>query len=218
MLHNYTMAIPGDFALNFNVPLWHANNPQYDNRRLLDLIVERRIKNQSYLQDYQKTKDSPWFKENIFSWPDPCMRELANLIRANVQSMRAEMGLPPAGALWINGWATVLHTGADLTAHCHATHTNSYLSGVWIAGECANSSTDFLLPQFEHLEDVGVVQVPNCQGDMILFPQWLFHRVSPVQQKVRITVGFDIDTQAAVDYYNQNCSDQDLPIKRSIPF
>ena len=150
MLHNYTMAIPGDFGLNFTVPLWHTNTPHYNNTPLLDLIIQRRIKDQSYLRDYQKTaQQTTWSKENIFTWPDPCMQQLAQLIRANVQQMRAEMQLQPAGELWINGWATVLHSQADLTAHCHATHTNSYLSGVWIAGECANSSTDFLLPQFE---------------------------------------------------------------------
>jgi hypothetical protein len=50
------MAIPGDFGLNFNVPLWHNNIASYDNTRLLELIVERRIKNQSFYRIIKRPK------------------------------------------------------------------------------------------------------------------------------------------------------------------
>ena len=219
MLHNYTMEIPGDFGLNFNVPLWHTNMPQYDNTRLLELVMEKRVKNKAYLLDYNADiYATTWIKENIFTWADPCMTQLIRHIRANVEAMRKAMALAPAGPLWINGWVNVMRGQDFLVKHCHATHTNCYLSGVWIAGTCEHSTTDFLLPQFEHLEDVGPVRVPNRQGDIILFPQWLFHQVAPIKESLRITVGFDINTQAAMDYYHTNQAGEDLPISRAIPF
>jgi hypothetical protein len=212
------MAIPGDFGLNFNVPIWHANTA-IDHQDLLNSIMRRRVDNQAYLRDYTSDiASTTWVKENVFAWPEPCWSLLASHIRVQVEAMRADMCLAPAEELWINGWVNVMRGQDYLVKHCHATHTNCYLSGVWVASTCENSATEFLLPQFEHLDDVGPVRVPNRQGDIILFPQWLFHQVAPIKESLRITVGFDINTRAAMDYYQTHQAGEDLPISRAIPF
>jgi len=216
-LHFYEMMIPGDFGLEFNVPIWQDHLSTFDSSEILKFSLDY-IKKDLDLKDLHKDRNQTiWNQYNLFACDHKIFKDLREQIKQSYNAFTKNYQVEQKKNLYINGWFSILRKGSYVEKHCHSTHQNSYLTGVFVISKTEESTTDFYLPQFEHLDDVGVVKIKNHKNDLIMFPQWLFHSVSPIVEDVRITLAFDLFTEEAVDYYKNNNTNEDFPIKRAIP-
>jgi len=58
--------------------------------------------------------------------------------------------------------------------------------------------------------------IQNKKGHLNLFPQWLYHWVDPIDEDLRIVLGFDLITKKSIDYYWKHNSKFDYPVRRAI--
>jgi hypothetical protein len=201
-LELWKLDLPGDFGIKFQVPIWKDPLIAFDSSELVewcqtnvvDTELDRKDKDPDRAMRY-------WYTYNAITLELPSGNPLGPTIRASVEAMRKKMGLPPAGKLYSNAWFNVMRKGDFLHTHCHGHAINTYLSGALILSPTTTSSTTFLLPQFHQMDEYGPLNIKNAQHDLMLFPHWLFHRVDPIDEDLRISVGFDVHTQAAIDYY-----------------
>lgn len=215
-LHLYEMNIAGDFGLNFNVPIWEDSLPSFDSSELLHYAHEKLLVTGNYLNDLDSAENSSWDKYNIFNEDIKCISDFKTSVKESYRLFAKSYHIEFKEKLWINGWISILTKGNFVKKHCHSTHQNSYLTGFIVLTK-NDSYTDFHLPEFEHLDDVGIIRIENLEKTIVMFPQWLFHSVSPVQDDLRISLAFDLFTEDAINYYNENNSGMDVPIKRATP-
>jgi hypothetical protein len=213
----YEMCIPGDFGLNFKVPIWHDALilNEDDNKEIKAYCQNKILYEKNINANYVKNS---WHKTNIFSEKLNFVEKIKIKIKESYEVFAENYGVSQK-EIWINGWINLLTKGENLVEHCHSMNENSYLSGVIILSECDNTTTDFYLPQLEHIPEVGVLKIENKKGNIVMFPQWLYHSVSAVKQDVRITMGFDLFGKKSVDFFNSNkkkLKNEDWPIQRAI--
>lgn len=216
-LNYYNMEISGDFGLEFKVPIWQDHLQGLNTEEILKFSSEIVENNYDY-QDLNDDKDlTIWNKYNLFSIDNSSFTDLRKKIKLSYEKFVEIYEVEKKQKLYINGWFNILRKGGYVKKHCHSTHQNSYITGVFVLTDTTNSTTDFYLPQFEHLNDVGVVKIKNFKNNLIMFPQWLFHSVGPISEDLRITLAFDLFTEDAVEYYKIHHSYEDFPIKRAVP-
>lgn len=195
------------FAPIFDVPLWIEDlNPCF-----LEKIVK--IIKQKNCGSYTDT----WKVYNIFTWEDESIRFLkASIYRIYIDYMK-ELEFEPEQDLWIRGWAVNLGENEGLPIHSHSYHENTYLSGnIMISSN--PTTTDYVIP---HLSTYyGFYKVENEPARMTLFPSWVQHKVDPIVDEERISIGFDIFTFNTMEYLSkakQNDSNFQDPILNAIP-
>ena len=209
------MDIPGDFPLKIEVPLW-LDFIDFDNCEILNYIEKTIIKKNLHLLDFENKEIHYWNTYNIFDIELPAISSLKKAIVESYFNFLEIYNRSPKEKLYINGWISILNKKNWVMRHCHSTDINSYLSGFINLVESKNSFTFFHSPQFEYLTDVGNIVVENKKNQIVIFPQWLFHSVPPIENSIRIDLGFDLFTQEAIDYYKKNNIDKDYPIKNAI--
>jgi len=197
--------IPGEFGILVNSPIWNDT---------IDISEDLRNNFISTMVDQFYTQLDLWKTYNFFTVSHPFIDVLLKNIIISYKEFCLEYKVEPKKELWINGWMNLMKEGMDLPMHCHATHENSYLSGVYVLTE-NDSSTKFFTPQLQNMREHGIVDIKNKVGQLIMFPQWLFHKVDAVKEQRRYTIGFDLHTPEALDYYRQNYKEKS-PIGNSI--
>ena len=215
-LHLYEMMIPGDFGLEFKVPIW-LDNIDFDTTPIKKYAIENIFDKKLHFKNSSaELKDAHWNKENFFSLDYAFVDDAKNAIKKSYEEFAKNYGIKLKNNLWINGWINVLSDNQYVKLHCHSLHQNSHLTGVIVIKSNENTCTNFYLPQFEHIEDVGIISVINHDSDIMFFPQWLYHSVGKVENDVRITLAFDLFTEESIDFYHANNKNLDAPIKRAI--
>jgi len=216
-LYLYEMMIPGDFKLEFKVPIWQDSITNFDSSEILNIALSDVDKNLD-LKDLNNDKAlTHWHNHNIFSLENCAINSLKEKIKMSYNLFVEHYQVEAKKHLYINGWFSILRKGNHVKKHCHSTHQNSYLTGTFTLSDACETPIDFFLPQFEHLDDVGVVKIKNNKHDLIMFPQWLFHSVDSASEDLRIVLAFDLFTEEAIQYYHQHSSNLDYPIKRAVP-
>jgi len=214
-LRYYDFDIPGDFPLKINVPIYF-NVLEQNFQELIEYINKELVVQKLHLLDVGSSSKDFWKTYNIFSVDLDSIAKIKNCIIESYYSYLKSVDKLPKEILYINGWVSILEEGYYVQRHCHGSETNAYISGFINLKESKNSSTIFYPPQFEYIEDVGSLIADNIKNQIVLFPQWLYHSVPQIEEGTRIDIGFDLFTQEAMDYYNANNFDKDLPIKRAI--
>jgi hypothetical protein len=88
-------------------------------------------------------------------------------------------------------WVNVMRTNQEITKHQHATNNHSFLSGHLVVKPTIQSYT-YYCNRYNTEEKYFSKNTP---GKITLFPSWLEHGTSKVQDGVRITVAFDLLTE-----------------------
>ena len=195
------------FAPIFDVPLWIEDlNPWF----LKEIVEVIKQKNPGSYRD-------TWQSYNIFTWEDEPIRFLKASIYRIYDDYMKELGLVPEQDLWIRGWAVNLGKNEGVPVHSHSYHENTYLSGnIMISSN--PTTTDYAIP---HLSTYyGFYRVENTPARMTLFPSWVQHKVDPIEDEERISIGFDIFTYFSMEYISKSNNVDALlndPIMKAIP-
>ena len=216
-LIDYSYSIPGNFGINYKLPIWVDDIETDSFNFLLNYskeIIDKGLNRKDALEDKDKHH---WSSYNIFSIQDKNIDSLKEQIIKVYYNFIKELKVNPEKELWINGWVNILTRGYGIKFHRHACHTNSYLSGNIIITE-SNDATKFIVPSFDENSYYpnDVIDVTNKLGTISMFPQWATHYVEPIQEELRITIGFDLHTKSAMEYCTEHNPDKDLPVKRSV--
>jgi hypothetical protein len=100
-------------------------------------------------------------------------------------------------------WANVMRTGEQLTTHKHATSFNNHRS--FLSGHVCVRTKDSHTYYCNAYDRSSVYNSKNKIGKMTLFPSWIEHGTSTVEDDIRITIAFDLQTEHC---YNLNVSDK----------
>ena len=208
--------ILNDFGVNFKCHMWHDELEKKDFSSIVKWTHENIISKNHHLDDRTK-ETSYWDKYNLFveMKDDDTIQYIQKSIKKSykefVKTIEGE-----EKEVYLNGWLNVMTKDMNLLRHCHANHENSYLSGNLLITEPTTSRTSFALPDWFDPTKYHVHHEQNKLGHFNLFPQWLHHWVDPIDEDLRIVIGFDLHLKESVDYYWENESHTDWPIKRAI--
>ena len=137
---------------------------------------------------------------NILTWNHPEITKLKTNITRNVIEYNNECGNTTPLELWIQCWYNVLRFGQKLNPHMHSTTPDCYISGHFNV-QVNDTSTCYLSP-INQLNDPDVMDIKNKNGDMILFPSYIFHYTTPHYSfKPRITIAFDLSLYKRYDNF-----------------
>jgi hypothetical protein len=208
--------IDNDFGINFKCHMWHGEIENKDFSSIIDYAQKHIISKNLHLADRTK-ESSHWDKYNLFVElkDDPTVQNIQKSIKQSykdfIKSIEGE-----EREVYLNGWLNIMTKGMNLLRHCHANHENSYLSGNLCLTDVKTSRTAFALPDWYDPTRFHIHHEKNKKGHFNLFPQWMHHWVDPIDEDLRIVLGFDLHLKEAYDYYWQNETDTDWPIKRSV--
>jgi hypothetical protein len=135
---------------------------------------------------------------NLLNFEYPEIKELKEIIYQEYVVYMNSMGLTPE-PVYIQCWMNILRNNGRIisphdhsNAHGEAPAEYSYMSGN-IAIQTENTTTNFANP-FLGLNQY--IEVPNKNGEMILFPSFVTHWTSQNKSETpRITISFDIITE-----------------------
>ena len=128
---------------------------------------------------------------NLLTWSNPEIRKLKSNIVQNLFKYNTECGNKTPQELYGQCWYNVLRFGQKINPHMHSTSSDCYLSGHFNV-QVNDTSTCYMSP-INQLNDPDVIGIKNKDGDMTLFPSYIFHYTTPHYSfKPRITIAFDL--------------------------
>lgn len=92
-------------------------------------------------------------------------------------------------------WANVMRSGEQIVKHQHCSDSTSFLSG-HLTVKPTNSYTYYCNRYDTHDKYVS----NNVAGKVTLFPAWVEHGTSKVEEGVRITVAFDLIPETCYNF------------------
>ena len=129
---------------------------------------------------------------NLFTWNHPEIRKLRSNIVKSLFKYNDECGNKNPTEVYVVCWYNVLRFGQKINPHMHSTTPHCYLSGHFNV-QVNNTSTIYMSP-INQLNDPEVIDIKNKNGDMTLFPSYIFHYTTPHYSfKPRITIAFDLN-------------------------
>ena len=129
---------------------------------------------------------------NLLTWSHPEIKKLRSNIAKNLVKYNSECGNETPKELYAICWYNVLRFGQKINPHNHSTSTDCYLSGHFNV-QVNDTSTCYMSP-INQLNDPDVIDIKNKEGDMTLFPSYIFHYTTPHYSfKPRITIAFDLN-------------------------
>ena len=129
---------------------------------------------------------------NILTWDHPEIKKLKENITKNLIKYNIECGNKTPDELYIICWYNVLRFGQKIKPHFHSSKPTCYLSGHFNV-QVENTSTVYMSP-INQLIYPDVLSVPNRNGDITIFPSYIFHYTTPHYSfKPRITIAFDVN-------------------------
>jgi len=210
--------INNPFGINLKCHIWYDEIKNKNFSSIIDYAQKNIISKNIHLSDSYITKEtSYWDKHNIFEdlKYDKTIKNIKKNIKNAYKDFVKSVG-EREEEIYINGWLNILPKNGRLLEHLHGNHENSYLSGNLILTETKNSKTSFALPNFDKIKSYYLHTIDSKKGHFNLFPQWLFHWVDPIDEDLRIVLGFDLHLKKAVDYYWKHNSQFDYPLRRAI--
>lgn len=215
----FSFKIENDFGVDFRCNMWYDEMENKDFSSIINYANEKIISKKLHLLDVNGHEHSHWNKKNLFveMKDDNTMKNIMKSIKKSykqfVKSINGE-----EKDVYINGWLNIMTNKEvnKLKGHLHANHENAYLSGNLVLTETKNSKTSFALIDWNNPTRYHLHTVENKKGNFNIFPSWLYHWVGPVEEELRIVLGFDLILKKSIDYYWKHNSDIDYPIKRAI--
>ena len=138
---------------------------------------------------------------NLLAWDHLEIKKLKTHILTNVIGYNNECGNKTPDELWIQCWYNVLRWGQKIKPHMHNVHSSCYLSGHFNV-QVNDTSTCYMSP-INQLLDPDVIDVKNREGEITLFPSYIFHYTTPHYSfKPRITIAFDIRLSRSILEWN----------------
>ena len=129
---------------------------------------------------------------NILTWGHPEIRKLRSNIVKSLFKYNSECGNETPQELYAICWYNVLRFGQKINPHLHSVSPDCYLSGHFNV-QVNDTSTCYMSP-INQLNYPDVYDVKNKDGDMTLFPSYIFHYTTPHYSfKPRITIAFDLN-------------------------
>jgi hypothetical protein len=206
------------FAPEFSAPMWHSsiNNPELV-AQLRQLVLSKEAQ---LIAAYPDTTNdggtglgsnsltAKFSKFNLFTWTEPCAKELQNWIKEQYLAFLQTVNVPSTET-YINCWANVMRKGEAITPHWHGSSPNTYLS-MHFSVKTANTSTEYRNP---YNQDQWL-SMPNEDGVLTIFPSYLVHRTTThMEDFERVTIAMDILTAEGV----KEMGDDDIP-KNAVRF
>ena len=128
---------------------------------------------------------------NLLTWSHPEIRKLRSNIVKSLFKYNNECGNETPQEIYAICWYNVLRFGQKINPHLHSVSPNCYLSGHFNV-QVKDTSTCYMSP-VNQLNDPEVIDIKNKDGDMTLFPSYIFHYTTPHYSfKPRITIAFDL--------------------------
>jgi hypothetical protein len=198
--------VPEPFRLKYTVPIWQENTLIFFYPDLQDFV----FKNFNQYKVYPGEIGIPnnyvrWNSYNLFNLDLPCSNILKENIKQSYLNFAQVSNFIPKEKLWVTAWINIIEKNVGIPRHFHSAHINSYITGFISLG---NNNTEFYYP--EH------ITCRNQEGSITLFPSWLFHEVLPISENLRVSIGFDLFTEDAVNFYNSVNANKEDSIKYSI--
>lgn len=184
------------FAPQFDIPIYNDKYPIEFSEKLLQVIKEKGF-------GHDDTLDR-WRHYNIFDWENEEVKILSDFIYESYCNFILSLSKQPLpkDKLWIRGWSVILEENNSIGVHAHAFHENTFLSGN-LSLSNLDTTTDYWFPSLSLYFDWW--KSKNEMGSVTLFPSWLEHKVDPnTTGEVRYSVAFDMFTQHAMDYVQEN--------------
>ena len=129
---------------------------------------------------------------NILTWNHPEIKKLKSNIARNIIDYNNECGSKTPNEIYIICWYNVLRFGQKIKPHHHSANPDCYLSGHFNV-QVNDTSTVYMSP-INQLNDPDVIDIKNKDGDVTLFPSYIFHYTTPHYSfKPRITIAFDLN-------------------------
>jgi hypothetical protein len=129
---------------------------------------------------------------NILTWNHPEIKKLKSNIARNIIDYNNECGSKTPNKIYIICWYNVLRFGQKIKPHHHSADPDCYLSGHFNV-QVNDTSTVYMSP-INQLNQPDVIDIKNKDGDMTLFPSYIFHYTTPHYSfKPRITIAFDLN-------------------------
>jgi hypothetical protein len=136
---------------------------------------------------------------NVLKWDHECVRELRLSIKEAFRSYNETLEYETPDVVFIQCWANILRKGQKIRPHFHAVGPHCYLSGHFNVQTTGETSTVYLSP-INQLNDPHQVGVPNVNGEMTIFPSYIFHYTTPHSaDEPRITIAFDLSLEKFTD-------------------
>ena len=214
--HTWEIKIDNSFGINFKCHMWHDEIKNKDFSSIINFAKQNIISKNLHIADF-KHEGTYWDKYNLFveMKKDKTIQYIKKCIKQSYKNFLKSIKAKEE-EIWINGWLNVMTKGMHLQKHCHANHKHAYLSGNINLTKTKTSNTSFLIPNFNSPTQYEIYNVNNKLGHFNLFPQWVYHWVKPIEEDLRIVLGFDLNCKKAMDYYWKHNADTNWPIKWSI--
>ena len=161
-------------------------------KKLPSSVDENGKKRDGYTGLGSNNTTSKFAHYNLLTWSHPEIRKLKSNIVKNLFKYNNECGNETPQELYAICWYNVLRFGQKINPHMHSTSPDCYLSGHFNV-QVNDTSTCYMSP-INQLNDPDVIDVKNKNGDMTLFPSYIFHYTTPHYSfKPRITIAFDLN-------------------------
>jgi len=145
---------------------------------------------------------SKFQRYNLLTWSHPEIRKLRSNIVKSLFKYNDERGNKNPTEVYAICWYNVLRFGQKINPHMHSTTPDCYLSGHFNV-QVNDTSTCYMSP-INQLNDPDVIDIKNKDGDMILFPSYIFHYTTPHYSfKPRITIAWDLNLRKLHDNFIQ---------------
>ena len=129
---------------------------------------------------------------NLLTWSHPEIKKLKSNIVKNLFKYNDECGNNNPREVYVQCWYNILRFGQKINPHSHSATGKCYLSGHFNV-QVNDTSTCYMSP-INQLNYPDVYDVKNKDGDMTLFPSYIFHYTTPHYSfKPRITIAFDLN-------------------------
>jgi hypothetical protein len=195
------------FAFSFDYNFWHDSISKSLNDKIIKTILKKKnynVKNKKFvLHDMEYTT---WIKDNIFKWKNKEIKLLKNSIKNILKNFFNQINYKQKEKIYIQGWPSVLKKDQSHSEHFHDDHEYSFLSGNIILTD-NKTTTDYNI--YPRSCQFGYYKCKNFPGSVTIFSSYISHKVDIIKDDLRMSIGFNLYTQTAMDHFVKTKEFQD---------
>lgn len=195
------------FAFSFDYNFWHDSISKSLNNKLIKAILKKKkynTRNKEFvLQDMEYTT---WIEENIFKWKNKEIKLLKNSIKKILKKFFNQINYKQEKKIYIQGWPNVLKKNQAHPEHFHDDYRHGFLSGNIILTD-NKTTTDYNI--YPRSCQFGYYKCKNFPGSVTIFSSYISHKVDRIQDDLRMSIGFNLYTQTAMNYFIKTKKFQD---------
>jgi hypothetical protein len=190
----------------FDIAL-HNSSIDVENLEQLVKVVLKEHPNIITFKSKRDDDDPNWitgklWAYNFLDFDYPCVRYLQKFIYAKYLEYTIFCNIDSSKPVYIQCWVNIIYNnGRIITPHNHSdAHGNAPAEYCYISGNISlqteNTSTFFAHPILNKMSERVHREIPNINGELVLFPSFMTHWTSPnLSVNPRITIAFDIITE-----------------------